>query len=230
MVWPFRPNRRPLRQARKVNVSERPGGEYASHYCECTGSRTRDHKIPRVFGGTDIAENIVWCCQMCNIIKGTRPLRCSWSCFANSWRPTGKRIAQPTLDDWECIGAMARKFNTWLHGLQHRESVEAEEGELQGRDEGGCEDSRKSKEKLTNYGGREHRGFCRTEARETSSRARIRRRQAAAGTHFHKATDTCGRILIVAIAASPRGISRGAHAPASRPRTLRMASSNLRPS
>jgi hypothetical protein len=29
MVWPFRLNRRLLRQAREVNVSEGPGGEYA---------------------------------------------------------------------------------------------------------------------------------------------------------------------------------------------------------
>jgi 5-methylcytosine-specific restriction endonuclease McrA len=61
MVWPFQLNRR-LRPAREVNVSEGRAGEYACHYCERTdGSRTRDHKVPRVFGGTDIAENIVRC-------------------------------------------------------------------------------------------------------------------------------------------------------------------------
>jgi 5-methylcytosine-specific restriction endonuclease McrA len=44
---------------------------HACHYCQRTAGRpTRDHKVRRKFGGTNVAENIVRCYQMCNAIKG----------------------------------------------------------------------------------------------------------------------------------------------------------------
>lgn len=102
MAWPFRLKRfrRRMQAARKAmniaeatprggvsGVSDTTGGlasdgafgaavaSYVCHYCERTdGSQTRDHKLPRMFGGTGLQGTIARCCLMCNIIKGARPL------------------------------------------------------------------------------------------------------------------------------------------------------------
>ena len=38
-------------------------------YCGATGALTIDHLIPKIKGGTDYADNLVWACQSCNSSK-----------------------------------------------------------------------------------------------------------------------------------------------------------------
>jgi 5-methylcytosine-specific restriction endonuclease McrA len=60
--------------SRKESEISGSGATYACHYCgRANGLRTKDHKIPRIFGGAGLAGNIVRCCLMCNMIKSARP-------------------------------------------------------------------------------------------------------------------------------------------------------------
>lgn len=43
-------------------------------YCGATGQLTVDHLIPRIRGGPDEADNLVWACRPCNISKNSRDL------------------------------------------------------------------------------------------------------------------------------------------------------------
>jgi 5-methylcytosine-specific restriction endonuclease McrA len=102
---------------------------YACHYCERTeGVQTRDHKLPRMFGGAGLPGNIVRCCQMCNIIKGSRPYNLFVVFFGQFLEVHGEEYRTANPDEGETIGTMARKFNAWLHGLQHAEELTKFEG------------------------------------------------------------------------------------------------------
>jgi HNH endonuclease len=93
---------------------------YACHYCERTdGAQTRDHKLPRMFGGTGLRGNIVRCCRMCNSIKGARSYDLFVVFFQQFLEVHGEEYRTGNPDDWDTVGTMARKFNAWLHGLQH---------------------------------------------------------------------------------------------------------------
>jgi hypothetical protein len=43
-------------------------------YCGASGPLTSDHLIPRHRGGPDSADNVVWCCRICNSSKGSSDL------------------------------------------------------------------------------------------------------------------------------------------------------------
>src|SRR6187200_2747338 len=98
MAWPFRVGHRPRKRAEgkatniacassasmpstvmsgEVSATTRgsvSASSYACHYCRRTDGRpTRDHKVPKIFGGKGLVGNIVRCCRMCNSIKATRP-------------------------------------------------------------------------------------------------------------------------------------------------------------
>jgi hypothetical protein len=66
------PTPRSLESVAELSVPA--AGACACHSCQRTAGRPmRDHKRPRKFGGPSVAENIVRCCQMCNVIKSSRP-------------------------------------------------------------------------------------------------------------------------------------------------------------
>lgn len=50
--------------------------KYAKACCYCGGSErlSLDHLIPRISGGSDSADNLVWACRSCNSSKGDRDL------------------------------------------------------------------------------------------------------------------------------------------------------------
>ena len=75
--------------------------------------------------GTAIAANIVRCCQMCNSIKGARTYEWFVIFFRQFREVHGRRYRAADPDDWRTIGAMTRKFNEWLHDLQHAPVSEA---------------------------------------------------------------------------------------------------------
>lgn len=50
----------------------------ACYYCGTKGRLTVDHLIPRIRGGQDEADNLIWACQPCNSSKGSRDLL-AWS-------------------------------------------------------------------------------------------------------------------------------------------------------
>jgi hypothetical protein len=143
MVWPFRLKRSRARaklrgrSARKTKSIEGtsvvstpidvPGGvvpaaSYACHYCNrSNGTKTRDHKLPRMLGGAGLPGNVVRCCLMCNIIKGARPYDLFVVFFRDFLEVHGQEYRTSDPDDGEAIRMMSRKFNAWLHGLQHAE-------------------------------------------------------------------------------------------------------------
>jgi hypothetical protein len=46
-------------------------------FCSYCGARTKltvDHLIPRMLGGKESSDNVVWCCRSCNSSKGARDL------------------------------------------------------------------------------------------------------------------------------------------------------------
>jgi hypothetical protein len=97
---------------------------YACHYCGRTnGVRTRDHKIPKIFGGKGLVGNIVRCCRMCNSIKNSRPYGLFVALFGEFLEVHAQTYWAADPDDWDSIGVMARKFNKWLHGLQEMPRV-----------------------------------------------------------------------------------------------------------
>jgi hypothetical protein len=98
---------------------------YACHYCWRTDGRpTRDHKVPKIFGGKGLVGNIVRCCRMCNSIKATRSYEWFVVFFAQFLEVHGEEYRAANPDEWSSIGVMTRKFNAWLHALQHAEEEE----------------------------------------------------------------------------------------------------------
>jgi HNH endonuclease len=100
--------------------------EYACHYCgRGEGSRTKDHKVPKLLGGSGQVENLVLCCKMCNSIKGSRLYEWFVPLFQNFLDLHGEEYRSANPDDWATIGAMNRRFNRWLNALNHAERVTA---------------------------------------------------------------------------------------------------------
>jgi 5-methylcytosine-specific restriction endonuclease McrA len=98
---------------------------YACHYCQRTdGLPTRDHKIPRMYGGKGLVGNIVLCCQMCNMIKSARPYQLFVLLFGEFLETHRDEYRAANPDDFATVVAMTRKFNAWLHALQHSGSAE----------------------------------------------------------------------------------------------------------
>ncbi len=46
----------------------------ACYYCGCAGPLAVDHLIPRIRGGADEADNLIWACRSCNSSKSGRDL------------------------------------------------------------------------------------------------------------------------------------------------------------
>jgi hypothetical protein len=91
----------------------------------------RDHKRPRKFGGPSVAENIVRCCQMCNVIKSSRPDEL-FVVFFSFPSNTGAEYRAADPDGGTSISAMSRKINLWGHELW--QSPAAQVSELGGRE------------------------------------------------------------------------------------------------
>lgn len=90
--------------------------EYACHYCGRTGgSRTKDHKVPKIYGGGALGtENIVRCCQMCNVIKSARHYGMFVALFGEFLELHGEEYRSANPDDGKSIRLMSRKFASWL--------------------------------------------------------------------------------------------------------------------
>lgn len=58
----------------------------ACHYCGNRGKLSIDHLMPKVKGGLDRAENMVWACRSCNSAKGDRHLL-DWYAARNMFPP-----------------------------------------------------------------------------------------------------------------------------------------------
>ena len=98
--------------------------QYACHYCGRTnGARTRDHKIPRLYGGKSLVGNVVRCCMMCNMIKSSRPYGFFLPLLNEFLEEHGVEYRAADPDDRKCISAMARKFRNWLK-TQHCNAAE----------------------------------------------------------------------------------------------------------
>lgn len=94
---------------------------YRDHYsCQYCGLRsntlTIDHVIPRSKGGMDTWDNVVACCQTCNVKKGNRtPKSAGLSLLKPPRAPIGhlyfeiKRLASLDFPDWQkyIIGMIA---------------------------------------------------------------------------------------------------------------------------
>ena len=89
-----------------------------------SAQKTRDHKLPRKFGGANVADNIVRCCQMCNVIKGSRPYELFVVFFWQFLVEHGAEYRAADPDHGTSIRAMSRKFNVWLYGLQHAQEAQ----------------------------------------------------------------------------------------------------------
>jgi hypothetical protein len=147
-AWPFRRGKRPTErrvlgatknsvivyhnaQSAEMSASKAAAGggahaPYACHYCErADGVPTRDHKHPKMYGGTGRAGNIVWCCQMCNSIKAARLYEWFVPFFQQFLELHAEEYRAANPDDWSTIGAITRKFNAWLHGMNHAEGITA---------------------------------------------------------------------------------------------------------
>lgn len=90
--------------------------EYACHYCgRCDGQRTKDHKLPKVFGGRGLGSgNIVRCCKMCNMIKGPRHYGMFVALFGEFLEFHGENYRAMNPDDLRCVQLMSRTFAAWL--------------------------------------------------------------------------------------------------------------------
>lgn len=90
--------------------------EYGCHYCGRTeGIRSKDHKVPKVFGGRLLGpDNIVLCCQMCNIIKCARPYGMFVAVFGEFLEEHREQYRGKNPDRARHIRQMNRKFNAWL--------------------------------------------------------------------------------------------------------------------
>jgi 5-methylcytosine-specific restriction endonuclease McrA len=106
-------------QAEIAKAGARATG-YSCRYCKRgDGVQTRDHKIPKVFGGKGLVDNIVRCCQMCNSIKGARHYGKFVALFGLFLEEHGAGYRAANPDDWDMVGVMACKFNAWLDTLHH---------------------------------------------------------------------------------------------------------------
>jgi len=94
--------------------------EYACHYCGRTdGQRTKDHKVPKVFGGKLLGpDNIVLCCRMCNMIKSARHYGMFVALFGEFLELHGEQYLAANPDDARCHRVMSRKFRSWLKQQQ----------------------------------------------------------------------------------------------------------------
>jgi hypothetical protein len=63
---------------------------------------------------------------MCNMIKSARPYGLFVVLFRQFLEAHGAEYQSADPDDFATVGAMHRKFNQWLHALQHGERAEAE--------------------------------------------------------------------------------------------------------
>jgi len=107
---------------RNLSAIAPTGRTYACHYCErSNGLRTKDYKHPKMYGGTTCVGNIVRCCRMCNSIKDARLYEWFVLFFRQFLELHSEEYRTANPDDWSAIGAMTRKFNAWLHGLNHAE-------------------------------------------------------------------------------------------------------------
>jgi hypothetical protein len=90
--------------------------EYACHYCGRTDGRpTKDHKVPKVFGGGLLGpENIVLCCQMCNLIKCSRHYGMFVAFFDEFLYEHGEQYYKKNPDASKHIRQMVKKFDAWL--------------------------------------------------------------------------------------------------------------------
>lgn len=90
--------------------------EYACHYCGRTDGRpTKDHKVPKVFGGRLLGpENIVLCCQMCNLIKCARHYGMFVVLFDEFLQEHGEQYYRKNPDAPKHIRQMVKKFDSWL--------------------------------------------------------------------------------------------------------------------
>ncbi len=106
--------------------------EYACHYCGRTNGRpTRDHKVPKVFGGLLLGlENIVPCCQMCNVIKCSRHYGMFVALFGEFLEEHGEQYRGKNPDRARHIRQMHRKFAAWLRkqDAPHDESAATPSG------------------------------------------------------------------------------------------------------
>ncbi len=94
---------------------------YACHYCGRTdGARTKDHKLPKILGGTKRADNIVLSCLMCNMIKSGREYGMFVLLFAEFLSEYGEEYRATDPDNFRTIGGLHRRFNRWLRATQHR--------------------------------------------------------------------------------------------------------------
>jgi hypothetical protein len=77
-------------------------------------------QVPRAFGGTKSAGNIVRCCLMCNKIKDSRPYSLFVALFGEFLAEQGEEYRAADPDEGEAIGRMHKKFNNWLHSMRRR--------------------------------------------------------------------------------------------------------------
>jgi 5-methylcytosine-specific restriction endonuclease McrA len=93
--------------------------EHACHYCGRTdGTRTRDHKVPRYYGGAGRGpENIAVCCMMCNMVKSAREYGMFVLLFGEFLEHYGEEYRAAHPDDREAIRSMQRRFDRWLRSL-----------------------------------------------------------------------------------------------------------------
>ena len=98
------------------------GREYACHYCGRTnGKRTRDHKVPRVYGGALLgATNIVLCCALCNTIKGAREYGTFAAFFQEFLAAHGDEYRTADPDGPAVV--MKKQFSRWLKKFTVTES------------------------------------------------------------------------------------------------------------
>ena len=94
--------------------------EYACHYCGRTnGMRTRDHKIPKAFGGSAMGTmNIVHCCRMCNAIKSARHYGMFVAFFSEFLELHRVEYRARDPDDMSNIRLMTSRFDKWLLAKQ----------------------------------------------------------------------------------------------------------------
>lgn len=63
-------NRKKLSASKRFRVYTRDG--FACRYCRVTDDLTLDHVVPRRYGGSHRADNLVTACRRCNARKGAR--------------------------------------------------------------------------------------------------------------------------------------------------------------
>lgn len=85
-------------------------------YCGATEKLSIDHLIPRMKGGEDYSDNLVWACKSCNSSKGGRDLL-EWCQVKNSFPEViWPQHLEPTQCDQE------RRHDHYRFGLHRRSS------------------------------------------------------------------------------------------------------------